>query len=118
MTSRHRLLAAPAAVVLVAAAALSSASGAAAATTRLHLDGIGPLKLGMTRTAALATGWLANRRPGCELASPRPLDYRFSGPNAPRGLHGSADFQGGKLRALSFTGGARTATGVTVGRTT
>jgi hypothetical protein len=98
MTSRHRLLAASAATLLVGAAALSSASGATAATTRLHLDGIGPLKLGMTRTAALATGWLANRRPGCELASPRPIDYRFSGPNAPRGL--------------------RTATGVTVGRTT
>jgi hypothetical protein len=118
MTCRHRLLAASATTLLVGAAALSSTSGAAAATTRLHLDGIGPLKLGMTRTAALATGWLANRRPGCELASPRPIDYRFSGPNAPRGLHGSAEFRRGRLRNLSFTGGVRTATGVTVGRTT
>src|SRR3954452_7113205 len=107
-------------LVVASAAALLAAGAvpAGAATTVMRLDGIGPLKLGMTRTAALATGWLANRQPGCELESPRPIDYRFSGPNAPRGLHGTADFQGGKLRALSFTGGARTATGVTVGRTT
>jgi hypothetical protein len=117
MTARRRLLA-TAAALLLAGASVAATAATASATTRLHLDGIGPLKLGMTRTAALATGWLANRQPGCELESPRPIDYRFSGPNAPRGLHGTADFQGGKLRALSFTGGARTATGVTVGHTT
>jgi hypothetical protein len=116
MTAPRRLLLA--AAVLAVATALAPAAPAAAATTRLRLDGIGPLKLGMTRAAALATGWLANRRLGCELESPRPIDYRFSGPKAPRGLHGTADFRNGRLRALSFTGGVRTAAGVTVGRTT
>jgi hypothetical protein len=116
MTVPRRLLAAAAA--FAAATALVPAAPAGAATTRLRLDGIGPLRLGTTRTAAVATGWLANRRGGCPLESPAPIDYRFSGPNAPRGLHGSAEFRGGRLRGLSFTGGVRTATGVTVGRTT
>jgi hypothetical protein len=71
---------------------LGPASTAGAATTLLRLDGIGPLKLGMTRAAALKTGWLADRAPGCELASPRPITYRFTGPKAPGGLRGSAQF--------------------------
>ena len=60
------------------------------ATTVLRLDGIGPLHLGMTRTAALE----------------------------PKAIMGSAEFADGRLTTLSFTRGVRTSTGVTVGRTT
>jgi hypothetical protein len=102
------------AVTLVAAAPAASAS----ATTLLHLDGIGPLRLGMSRTAAVATGWLSNRAAGCELASPRPITYRFAGRRSPDGLRGVAEFDSAKLTDLSFTRGVRTATGVRVGRTT
>jgi hypothetical protein len=88
------------------------------ATTVLRLNGIGPLHLGMTRTAALGTGWLAGRRSGCPLAGTPPITYRFTGPKAPNAIGGSAEFERGRLTTLSFTRGVRTSTGVTVGRTT
>lgn len=73
----------------------------------------------MTSAAALRTGWLAHRAPGCELAGPpRPVTYRLSGRRAPRGVRGVAEFDGGRLRNLSFSRGVSTATGVAVGRTT
>ena len=104
----------------VAGAALvgqASAAGAAS-TTVLRLDGIGPLQLGMTRSAALATGWLAGRGPGCPLGGTPPITYRFTGPKAPAAIRGSAEFENHRLSTLSFTRGVRTSTGVTVGRTT
>ena len=88
------------------------------ATTVLRLDGIGPLHLGMTRTVALATGWLAGRRSGCPLGGTPPITYRFTGAKAPKAIKGSAEFADGRLTTLSFTRGVRTSTGVTVGRTT
>lgn len=88
------------------------------ATTVLRLDGIGPLHLGMTRAAALGTGWLAGRRPGCPLGGTPPITYRFTGAKAPRAIRGSAEFVDDRLSTLSFTRGVRTSTGVTVGRTT
>jgi hypothetical protein len=88
------------------------------ATTVLRLDGVGPLHLGMTRTAALATGWLAGRGTGCPLGGTPPITYRFTGAQAPKGVKGSAEFAHGRLTTLSFTRGVRTSTGVTVGRTT
>ena len=87
-------------------------------TTVLRLDGIGPLRLGMTRTAALATGWLGERRPGCPLSGTPPITYRFTGPKAPRAIRGSVEFENDRLSTMSFTRGVRTSTGVTVGRTT
>jgi hypothetical protein len=92
---------------------------ASAATTVLRLDGVGPLKLGMKRSEALATGWLSARGTGCELGGPPlPITYRLGGSSAPRGLRGVAEFRRHRLRNLSFTRGVRTARGVTVGRTT
>lgn len=116
LRAMHRLVVRVAllAVTLVAAAPAASAS----ATTLLHLDGIGPLRLGMSRTAAVATGWLSNRAAGCELASPRPITYQLAGRRAPNGLRGVAEFDSGKLTDLSFTRGVRTATGVRVRQTT
>lgn len=128
----------PALAALVAIAVAAAAGGASAATgfdrtttepaTRvvvsaapasLRLDGIGPLKLGMTRAAALRTGWLAQPRSGCPLGGkPYPIDYRLSGPRAPAVVQGTAEFQRGRLRVLSFTRGVRTAAGVVVGETT
>jgi len=105
--------------LLVALGLLVSGAGLAAADTLLRLNGIGPLRLGMTRSAALATGWLTHRTSGCPLGGPPlPTVYRVTGRRAPRGLSGTAEFDGGKLRVLSFTRGVHTRVGVTVGRTT
>lgn len=115
----------PRITVLAAATTATIAAGAAlapAATTGprvVRLDGIGPLKLGMTRADAVRTGWLTGRGTGCELGgTPLPITYRLAGPRAPRGITGVAEFRGGRLRDLSFTKGVYTARGVTVGRTT
>jgi hypothetical protein len=108
-------------VRLLSAAALLlglTLAAPAAATTVLRLDGIGPLHLGMSRAAALKTGWLADRGSGCELGGPPlPVTYRFTGPKSPAGIAGTAEFHGKRLRVLSFTRGVRTSFGVTVRRT-
>ncbi|MCW3017569.1 MAG: hypothetical protein JWO02_4661 [Solirubrobacterales bacterium] len=111
-------------LVLAAVAAVFALSGpagqaGAASTVTLRLDGIGPLKLGMSRAAAVKTGWLSNRGTGCPLGGPPlPISYRLKGAAAPKGVSGSAEFNGGKLTDLSFTKGVRTATGVVLGTTT
>ena len=105
-------------LVIVLVCVLGPASSAGAATTLLRLNGIGPLKLGMTRAAAVKTGWLADRAPGCELASPRPVTYLFTGPKAPGALRGSADFVRGRLRVISVSRGVRTRVGVRIGAPT
>ena len=105
-------------LVVVLLCLLGPASTAGAATTLLRLDGIGPLKLGMTRAAAVKTGWLADRAPGCELASPRPITYLFTGPKAPGNLRGSAQFDRGRLSVVSFSRGVRTRVGVRIGAPT
>jgi len=108
----------PAAVLLLGLAMALPAQAPAAATTVLRLDGIGPLRLGMSRAAALETGWLANRATGCELGGPPlPVTYRFTGAKAPAGIAGTAEFHGNRLRVLSFTRGVRTSFGVTVRQT-
>jgi hypothetical protein len=108
------------ALAAMAGAALVVPANAAGptSTTVLRLDGIGPLHIGMTRTAALGTGWLAGRSSGCPLGGTPPITYRFTGPKAPRAIKGSAEFENNRLSTLSFTRGVRTSTGVTVGRTT
>jgi hypothetical protein len=108
-----------AATALAVAALAGPASGAGAgAGTLLRLDGIGPLKLGMTQAAAVRTGWLAGRTTGCPLGGPPlPIGYRFTGARAPKGIRGTAEFTNGRLSNLSFSRGVHTATGVTVGRT-
>jgi hypothetical protein len=87
--------------------------------TLLRLDGIGPLKLKMTRTAALDTGWLGGRGTGCELGGPPlPITYKFTGAKAPAGVRGTVEFNKNKLTSFAFDKGVRTATGVVVGKTT
>jgi hypothetical protein len=107
--------------VVVALAAVGLFASVAAGTTSLpalNPNGIGPLKLGMKRQAALATGWLAHRGTGCTLGGkPFPITYRFTGPKAPHGVSGTAQFDNGKLADMSFTAGVATATGVTIGKT-
>ncbi len=90
-------------------------SAVSAAPTTLRLDGIGPLKLGMTRASAERTGWLSHRSRGCEVASPVPVAYRLDGRRAPKALAGSAEFSAGRLTSLSFRAGVRTALGVRIG---
>lgn len=114
-------LAAVLATVALAAAALAGPAAAVTpvSTPTLRLDGIGPLRLGMSGSAAVRTGWLAHRGSGCELGGPPiPVTYRLSGPGAPAGIAGTAEFRLGRLRNLSFTKGVRTATGVVPGTTT
>lgn len=97
---------------------LAAGVPAAAAPTLLRLDGIGPLELGMSRAAAVKTGWLSNRRLGCELALPRPITYALDGPRAPRALKGSVVFDSGRLTNVAISAGATTKVGVTPGKTT
>src|SRR3954453_11892048 len=106
------------AAITASALAVPPPAASPASTTVLRLDGIGPLHLGMTRTAALATGWLAGRRSGCPLGGTPPITYSVTGARAPRALKGSVEFVDDRLSTMSFTAGVRTSTGVTVGRTT
>ena len=86
--------------------------------TLVRLDGIGPLKLGMSSTSALDTGWLSDKQTGCKLGGrPYPVDYRLAGAKAPTGITGSAEFSGGKLADMTFSKGVRTAAGVVPGVT-
>lgn len=101
------------------AAALAVSAAQSTSQTVLRLDGVGPLHLGMARKAALATGWLARKQTGCPLGGPPlPVTYRLTGPKAPKGVKGIAEFIGNRLRTLSFSAGVRTAVNVEVGRTT
>jgi hypothetical protein len=78
----------------------------------LRLDGIGPLRLGMGRAEAVATGWLSDPGPGCELAGPALVVYRLKGPKAPAGIVGTVEFDKGTLRVFAFSAGVRTTFGV------
>lgn len=102
--------------VLATPALLPEATGAAS-TPRLGLRAFGPLELGMTRTDAVATGWLAQRGRGCPLGGSPPITYRLTGPKAPAGVAGTAEFAQGRLTSLAFTRGVTTRTGVRLGRT-
>jgi hypothetical protein len=120
MSTRRLALALFAATLLagpVGAAGQAAVRGAALPV--LRLDGVGPVSLGMTEVAAVKTGWLAKRDTGCPLGGPPlPVTLRFTGPKAPPGLGGIAEFVKGRLINLSFTAGVRTTAGVEVGRTT
>jgi hypothetical protein len=90
-----------------------------AGPTLLRQDGVGPLRLGMTRAAALATGWLADRGKGCPLGGPPvPITYRIDRASAPRAIRGIATFVRGRLARMSFSRGVSTAVGVIVGEST
>lgn len=106
------------AVLAASLAVLVLSTPVAGADTLLRLNGIGPLALGQERSAAVDTGWLSDPGKGCELASPVPTVYRLLGSRAPKGLRGSAEFNDGKLTSISVSKGARTSTGVRVGKTT
>lgn len=97
---------------------LLACPAAAGASALLRLDGLGPLKLGMKRSTALRSGWLAHRAKGCELDTPRPITYTLTGPKAPTGVTGLVNFQHRKLVSISVTRGVHTKAGVVVGRTT
>lgn len=117
--NRLLTLSAALAAISIATSGVVAATAAAPSPRVLRTDGIGPLKLGMKRADALATGWLKDRRPGCKLGgAPYPITYRIAGTGVPSDIRGTAEFQSGRLRNLSFTRGVHTSLGVTVGRTT
>src|SRR4051794_35576734 len=104
--------------LICATVALAAVAAPAHGATLVRLDGIGALKLGMSRLTALDTNWLGARSTGCTLGGkPYPIDYSITGAKAPAGIKGSAEFQHGKLANMSFSGGVRTATGVVPGST-
>ncbi|MEA5442818.1 hypothetical protein [Cyanobium gracile] len=81
----------------------------------LRLDGIGPLRLGMGRAEAVATGWLSDPGTGCELdGPPLPVVYKLKGPKAPAGIVGTVEFDRGLLRVLAFSAGVKTAFGIAI----
>lgn len=105
--------------LLIAVPLALALAAPAQAATPLRLNGIGPLKLGMSRMAALDTGWLSNRHTGCPLGGkPYPIDYDLEGSAAPSGIDGSVEFVGGEATNMSFRSGVRTSTGVVPGKTT
>lgn len=98
-----------------ATAAGSAWAGGGGSSPVLRLDGIGPLRLGMSRADAVATGWLSDPGPGCELGGPPlPVVYKLKGPKAPAGIAGTAQFDRGTLRVLAFSSGVRTSFGVAI----
>lgn len=105
--------------LLLGLSATALLAAPAQGATLLRLDGIGPLKLGMSQTAGVGTKWLSNRGTGCVLGGkPYPVTYRLDGPKAPKGINGGAEFNDGKLTSLTFRSGVRTAVGVVPGQTT
>lgn len=104
-------------LALTSALLLLLAAPALAARTTVRNNGIGPLKIGMKRSAALKTGWLSGRAPGCELAIPAPITYQLNGPDAPAPIEGSAEFNRHRLTSLVFSKGVKTKTKVIPGRT-
>jgi hypothetical protein len=105
--------------MLAALLVLVVPSTAFARPALLRLDRLGPLKLGMTPTSAVHTGWLAHQGTGCPLGGPPlPITYRVDGRKAPLGVTGQVEFVNGKLSDMSFRHGVRTATGIIVGKST
>src|SRR5689334_11424619 len=112
MIRRTSLLAAAVAACAALPATAPADLVAGRSTPLLRDAGLGPLKLGMTSSAALRTRWLAHRGTGCELGGrPFPVTYQLNGPRAPGGVVGAAEFSRGRLTNLSFTKGVETTFG-------
>jgi hypothetical protein len=110
---RAARLGAVGAFLLLAAGSVSAESRPSSPV--LRLDEIGPLRLGMSRAEAVATGWLSDPGPGCELAGPPlPVVYKLKGPKAPPGIAGTVEFDRGTLRVMAFSAGVRTTFGVAI----
>jgi hypothetical protein len=106
-------------LLLVLPVAVAVLATPAQGATLLRLNGIGPLKLGMSTMASLDTGWLSDRQTGCKLGGPPyPVTYRLDGSAAPAAIVGSVELNRGKLTNVIADSGVRTATGVVPGKTT
>lgn len=102
--------AAPTSTTKAPASTTSTAAAGATTTTAvvptLGLDGIGALRLGMSRAAAEETKMLGPVGPGCELSGTTGADLLPP-------LEGSVDFgPDGKLESINLRAGATTAEGV------
>lgn len=85
----------------------------------LGLDGIGPLKIGMSESAAENTGWLSDRQvPWCPFASETDPSYQLEGPEAPAELDGLVIFMEGSLNQIVVRAGAATGEGIGIGTST
>ena len=118
------------AAVVVAAPATAdrSAPDAAAAARRapsgttLRLDGIGPLRLGMTRNAAYKTGVIRSHSDTClDRKKPLPISYGSDGPRVAPGAKFISYFRGGRngrLTHIFASSGVRTQLGIRPGVST
>lgn len=102
-------------------AAAASAKRRASGTT-IRFDGIGPLRLGMTRSKAYATGTIRTAAETCfDSPAPRPVNYSSDGPRNAAGARFQAIFRGGRngrLTHLLFVSGVRTELGIRPGVST
>src|SRR4029078_2849143 len=72
--------------LITALTAAAVVAAPAHGATLVRLDGIGQLKLGMSRMAALDTGWLGARSTGCRLGGKtQPHDHKT---DRDKGAHG------------------------------
>ena len=77
---------------------------------QLDPQGLGPLRLGMSQSDALATGLIGETGSGCEFAGPNEVFGILLPP-----LDGGVNFSDGVLNQVSLHGGASTAQGATPG---
>ncbi len=113
-------VAAPAGADRPAPDAIVAARRAASPST-LRLDGIGSLRLGMTRSAAYATGVLRSSSQICLDRKSPPVAYVSDGPRATPGVKVTAYFPSGRnsrLTHLIASSGATTELGIRPGVST
>lgn len=115
------VVAAPATADRPAPAAAAAARRAPSNTT-LRLDGIGALRLGMTRNTAYKTGLIRTHSETClDRKKPLPISYGSDGPKAAPGSRFTAYFKGGRngrLTHILATAGVRTELGIRPGVST
>ena len=81
-------------------------------------DGLGPLRLGMSRSDALDSGWLGEPQETCSDmigggAAPGEYAYMLDGPQAPEGLSGSVEISDDEITTIGVSKSVAMPNGVT-----
>lgn len=100
----------------------AAAARRAPSNTTLRFDGIGAIRLGMTRNAAYKTGLIRSHADTClDGKKPLPVSYGSDGPKAAPGSRFTSYFRGGRngrLMHIFVTAGVRTELGIRPGVST